>query len=155
MGEAAVQFKDKKLRNFLRKMQKKVKDYEDGAKSVIAAWGPLVFADVIDHFEKQKGPKGKWEQWSKSYQKRMAKMKKGGNKILIDSGRLRNSFQPSNARSIKDGILWFNPAKTANGFPYAKAHDEGGKKLPQREFMYLSQDAMGKIAALTLKDILR
>lgn len=48
---------------------------------------------------------------------KMKELGKGGNKILQDSGRLRNSFKPQNYRSVSEGILWFNNAQTKSGFP--------------------------------------
>jgi hypothetical protein len=48
--------------------------------------------------------------------------------------------------------LWFNDARTKDGYPYAAGHDKGtaaGKK--QRDFMWLSDKAMDKISQQTLQ----
>lgn len=109
--------------------------------SVISA---VVFKDVMTHFEDEKGPDGRWKAWSKSYANHMRSIGKGNNKILQDSGRLRQSFLPSNFKAQSDGILFYNKAKV-DGFPYAAAHDQGGKKLPQRKFMWLSDKGMNSV----------
>jgi hypothetical protein len=41
-----------------------------------------------------------------------------------------------------DDIIWYNEEKTSKGFPYAEAHNEGGGKLPQRQFMWISDRAL-------------
>jgi phage gpG-like protein len=131
----------------------------------------IAFRDIMDHFSKQEGSEGPWKQWSDSYRKtvegKMAfrKFRSGGptipfnldmmsdaqkshfkpprkpGNILQATGRLRNSFKPSNVRSSIEGIVWFNNAKTKSGFPYAQAHDDGGETLPKRDFMWLSEKA--------------
>jgi phage gpG-like protein len=111
---------------------------------------PIIFRDIIKHFEQEAGPTGRWVEWSKSYQNAIAKgwARKPG-KILQDTGRMRNAFQISSFRRGANGYEWFNPAKTASGFPYAAAHDEGGPKLPQRQFMWLSSTALDQVMQIT------
>ena len=104
-----------------------------------------VYKDVIQHFAKEEGPTAHWQSWSKAYAEHMRKVGKGNNLILQDTGRLRMSFTPTNWRSNSDGIIFFNNAKTKRGFPYAKAHDDGGPKLPRRQFMWLSDKGMDAI----------
>jgi phage gpG-like protein len=84
----------------------------------------------------------------------MVKIGRIGNLKLQFSGKLRQSFIPSNNRLIDGGIVYYNPARTRGGFAYAEAHDEGGSKKgrpPQREFMWLSGDAMATISEKLLK----
>jgi hypothetical protein len=77
----------------------------------------------------------------------MEQIGKSGNKILQDTGRLRQTFVPTNYRAVSGGIVFFNPAKTKSGFPYAAAHDEGfAKGGKKREFMWLSEIAMEEIS---------
>lgn len=111
----------------------------------------IVFRDIIQHFERQEGDGGPWKAWSPRYAKFMASIGRSNNKILQFSGRLRQSFQPTNVRTSAEGITWFNPAKTSKGFPYAAAHDEGGPTLPQRRFMWLSGGALSDIETQILK----
>lgn len=128
--------------------QKKVAGADRGFSALLSS---VVFADIMSHFKNQEGSEGPWAAWSKVHADHMGKLGKSGNRILQDTGRLRQSFLPTNYRSVNDGILWFNPAKTAKGFPYAAAHDEGGPKLPKRDFMWLSDEALGRIEDVTLK----
>jgi len=155
-------FKDKEWKKVREALGKKLKSLNTVKKSkekktLSAIISIPVFKDIIRHFEKEAGPKGKWKSWSTSYSDHMKKIGKGGNKILQDSGRLRQSFlktksnkNVSGSRSVKKGILYFNNAKTAGGFAYAAAHNKGGKRLPQRKFMWLSTKALRNISKVTL-----
>lgn len=149
-----VALQDEKAQKFLQKAMKKVQEAKDGGRAFAMALSAVVFQDIMDHFEKEQGPEGPWSPWSSSYRKYMDMRGKGGNRILQDTGRLRQSFMPTNYRKVGEGILWYNPARTKSGFPYAYAHDEGGPKLPARSFMWTSDDASEKIADVTLAYIL-
>ncbi len=149
-----VIFEDESLRNFLKKISSNLQAVKDAKKKFVALMSAIVFKDVINHFEQEEGSKGKWVDWSTAYRKHMEKTGKAGNKKLQFSGRLRQTFTPTSNRTSGEGITWFNNAKTAGGFPYAAAHDEGGKKLPKRDFMWASDKAVEQMADNTLKFIL-
>lgn len=142
---------DEEAQKFLKNAIDRVGKIKESARPFVTALSSVVFQDIISHFEKEQGSKGPWQKWSKMYAEHMERIGKGGNRILQDTGHLRQSFQPTNWRSSREGILWFNPAKTKSGFPYAYAHDTGGKKLPQRDFMYLSDTAQERIEEVTLE----
>ena len=149
MAQVFAQFNDKKVKAFMTRLGKNVKDQRKIAKVT----SPIVFKDVIQHFEKEKGETGRWKPWSASYRKHMNAIGKGGNKKLQDSGRLRQSFLLRNFRTTKDFIVWYNAAKTKKGFPYAAAHDRGGPQLPQRQFMWASKKAMNLMAKAILDQV--
>ncbi len=142
---------DEDAQKFLKKKIEKVKKIKGSDSKYVKVLSAVVFQDIMDHFKKEEGSEGPWKAWSDVYAKHMAQIGKGGNQILQDTGRLRGSFQPTDTKSSAQGILWFNPAKTSKGFPYAAAHQEGGSKLPQRDFMWLSDLAKENIAEQTLK----
>lgn len=147
-------FEDKELRKFLQNMDSRLKEVKDGKKKYLGLMSAIVFADVIDHFEKEQGPDGKWNPWSKIYKEHLDEIGRSGNRILQFDGKLRQSFKPTNVKSSSSGITWFNNAKTSKGFPYAAAHNDGGGRLPQREFMWSSQAALEKMSGQTLAFIL-
>lgn len=152
---AEIEFRDERIRQLLKDLSngsKEVKEHRDRYAAVIAA---TIIKDVAEHFEQERGPESKWEAWSDIYDRHMKRIGKGGNKLLQDTGRLRQSFLPKNYRRASGGLLWFNNAKTNGNFPYAAAHDDGGPKLPARPFMWLSQDAMDSLADKTLRYILK
>lgn len=149
-----IALQDEKAQKFLAKAMKKVADAKDGGRAFGMALSAVVFQDIIDHFENEEGPDGPWEPWSKIYADAMSRRGKGGNKILQDTGRLRQTFLPTSYRKVGEGILWFNNARTGSGFPYAAAHDEGGDQLPARTFMWTSEDASERIAEVTLNYVL-
>lgn len=149
MASAEIRFDSKRAEQFFDNLRRNVKSVTERENKYVSSISPFVYRDVIEHFEAEKGPKGRWRGWSKIYRDRMIKRGKGGNKILQDSGRLRNTFKPTNWRKSSEGLFWYNNAKTKSGFPYAFAHDTGGPKLPKREFMWLSDKAMKNISKVT------
>lgn len=165
-----------KLGKKLEKMQERINAVKGGKKEKAfhGAVSAVVFGDIERHFEKEQGESGRWQPWSKSYQeaidgkaiyrtinnmvvrmetKNMENPPPPPRKpgmILQDSSKLRQNFLPANYRIEPRGILWYNNAKTSKGFPYAFAHNEGGKKLPKRDFMWLSSAALELISEATL-----
>ncbi len=151
MAESAIEieFDSGKVQEFLKTLLQRQEQIQRKDRAFVDTISIFVFQDIINHFEKESGPNGKWKAWSKTYAEHMESIGKGGNKILQDSGRLRQSFTPGQWRMRPAGIEWYNPAKTKSGFPYAAAHDEGGGKLPQRRFMWLGDRALEKISQTT------
>ena len=149
-----IEFEGTAAKNFLKALDKNFKNIAKSDNVYGNLLASIVYRDVIEHFKDESGETSKWEKWSDSYDAAMKKRGKGGNKILQDSGRLRNAFKPSNYKSISGGFFWFNNAKTKNDFAYAKGHDEGYGKLPKRQFMWLSAKAIRSIGDQTLKYLL-
>ncbi len=147
-------FKDENLTRYLTDLVRRGKQIDAKDKTVASIIGAVVFRDVLDHFEKQEGPDGPWTPWSQSYRRQMFRKGKLGNRILQDTGRLRQNLQPQKYRVTKDGIVWFNNAKTKSGAPYAFMHDndtEPRTQLPRRSFMFLSDNALEQIEGQILK----
>ena len=144
-------FDGKEAEEFLGSLRAKYQSVQQGSKALAGVLAAPVFVDIVGHFEDEKGPDGAWSPWSAIYSEHMNKIGKGGNKLLQDSGRLRQAYMISNHRATADGIVFYNPAKTKGGFAYAQAHDEGGEKMPSRKFMWLSDSAMESVAEQTLK----
>lgn len=149
-----AQFDDKEVRDFLKSVTANVDSVEKNKKPYLGLLSAIVFKDVISHFEQEKGSKGGWRKWSPTYQKHMDEIGRGGDKILQFSGRLRQNFKPTDYKTASKGITWFNDAKTKSGFPYAAAHDNGGGRLPQRDFMWLSDKGLEDISLQTLQFLL-
>jgi len=149
--QAEFSFDSKAVEQFLDRVGKNLNNIKGAERRFVDTLSQVVFGDIIQHFEQEEGEDGPWLSWSDMYAEHMTKIGKGGNNILQDTGRLRQSFFPSNYRKGSGGIEWFNPAKTEDGFPYAYAHDEGGPRLPKRNFMWLSMDALDRISIITLE----
>lgn len=141
------------VNDFFKNIKTKLSQVKNGQKKYLGLLSAIVFKDVIEHFSKQEGSDGSWKTWSPTYKAAMERRGKGGNKILVDTGRLRNTFKPTNMKNSEGGFLWYNNAQV-NGFPYAAAHDEGDGKLPKRDFMWLSNNAMDDISEQTLQFML-
>ena len=150
-----VAIHDEKAQKMLTKAMAKVKEVGDGGRAFAMALGAVIFSDIMDHFEKAEGPSGRWHPWSAMYAAHMQKIGKGGNKLLQDTGTMRQAFFPHNFRKVGEGILWFNPAKTKQGFAYAAHHNqEAENENARRIFMFTSDDASERIADVTLKFVL-
>lgn len=168
-----VEFKDERIRKYLKLLNKNFFSIEKKQKAYAGAISSFIFSDIEDHFQKEMGPDGKWKDWSPTYKDIMAgkyhiravkgttrffripgrdpELKQVSGNILQNTRRMFNHFQPSHWRKVSDGFIWYNNAKTKSGFPYAYAHNEGGPKLPQRRFMWLSDSALDKISRVTLR----
>lgn len=140
-------------KKLLSSLIKNSQEIEKRNKKYLKLMSTLAFRDFVLHFRNEEGPKEPWDDWSQVYADQMAAKKpsKAGNKILQDTGNLRQNLIPTNVVGTRKGILFFNPAKTKDGFPYAKAHDEGGPQLPKRKFMWLSKSAIQDMSKQTLK----
>ncbi len=146
-------FDDKAVRQFLKSLSGNAKNIKAKKSEYANLLSAIVFRDIQEHFENQAGPNGKWAKWSDIYAEHMRKIGKSGNRILQDSGHLRQSFIPTNYRSVADGILWFNKATTKGGFPYAAHHDETAQTT--RKFMYLSNKGIEDISIQTLQYLMK
>lgn len=151
--QAEAIFEGKVADKFLKDLQNKIKKTKGADKKLLGILTASVFKDVIGHFDKEEGSEGAWEPWSDIYAEHMSKIGKSGNKILQFSGKLRQGFIPSPTQRSGE-FRWVNPSKTKDNFPYAAAHNEGGGKLPKRDFMWLSDEAMEDVAEKCLNFIL-
>ena len=148
-----IKFNDRKAKKFFADIGNKAKDIDNATKAYANGVGSFVFKNFIQHFEQEKGPKGKWAAWSPLYAKSMARRGRSGNKILQDTGQLRQAFKPTDWRRDTRGIMFFNNAKTRSGFPYAKHHDETAKVT--RPFMWVDKKTLNNISKFTLAFMLR
>lgn len=124
----------------------------------------ISFKDVHDHFKRESGPKGAWKEWSPAYKNRREKMsakfatpsakrraaasgKKpvDFSKKLVLTGTLQQSFITTSGR-LAGSDRGNDVAVLINPVVYANRHDQGTKGMPQRQFMWLSNNAMELIA---------
>lgn len=138
---------DKEVQKLLKGLTKNVNEISEKGRRYVGLLSSIVYRDIIEHFEREEGPNGKWAPWSKQYSKYMMAIGKGGNLILSDTGRLRQGWQPSRYRIAADGVLWYNPVS------YAAQHDEGLGRYPQRRFTWLSDACISNIESQTVKFI--
>lgn len=116
-----------------------------------AAYGTRGYRDIIDHFEKEEGPNGKWASRSDATQRSYASRQRSDakyspfNKILQLSGDTRKSITPTSYK--KEGR---DAIKVFAGTNYSGQHDRGEGGLPQRSFMWLSKSALQDMAKIIL-----
>lgn len=160
MANANLKFDDSEWRAFFER--NKNRDWSKVLQSVYATIG---FKDVIDHFNKEEGPEGGWQRRKAETDYRYSKI--GGGEWKTPAGFARGAFSSSNkvlqlTGNLRGGILPTNServSKTAikvfNNVVYSGIHDRGGKfmawgkhsaTMPKRSFMWLSNDAMERMA---------
>lgn len=120
-----------------------------------AAAQAFAFQDIIEHFRKEEGPAGKWKPRSDSTQAKYAKIQAGlwkpprgarrgsfspTNKLLQLTGNLRQSVLPTNVEPVGRSSL-----RIFANAPYSAVHDVGGRAIPARPFMWLSDTAQEKM----------
>jgi hypothetical protein len=154
-----VTFDNKEVNALLKKIGKNVKDIKDKNKTFTDILSSIVFEDVTRHFEDAPVGFGSgtflgsggitWPAWSARYQRRMARLGKGNNRQLNDTGKLKGGWQPveqgKQVRTGSFGVQWYNPIK------YARRHDEGGEGIPKRQFTWLSKGALDKMETQMVK----
>lgn len=182
MAEAVLD--DREARKYLQKLIKKAQNVEKENETV-GLISAVTFQDIMDHFKKQEGPAGAWPKWSRSHKKRAAQLGfSESSNMLKWTGRLRNSVTP-NAKVVKEGLMWFNAAKTSpskskkktqkkqasknkkvelkkrSGRPAARKPfpyawwHDSSENPKQRSFMWLSKSALDKIADIVLNEIIK
>lgn len=93
--------------------------------------------DVLDHFNKEQGPTGRWKP-----------TKKGKGKILQDTGRLKSSIKGKSSS---------RKAEVSTNVSYAGVHNFGssGRNIPKRKFLWISQKAKIIIAKFIASRIVK
>jgi phage virion morphogenesis protein len=130
---------NRELKRLKRKV-KNLKPFYDKAKFIM-------FKDIIRHFVQERSPKGKWKRLKSSTLKARRAGKGHGTKVLQDTGKLK---QVTPFSSRKTAIVGTN-------LKYAKTHNFGDtkRKIPKREFMWLSDRAGKQILGLMEKHLIR
>ena len=165
-SEATLNIREWK--KFDNKLLKKLKR---GDKLLRTAFFVVGFGDLIDHFKKQAGPTSKWKKRKASTQKAYRNIGSGkwkapkgaqrrsfstSNKLLQLSGDLRKSILPKQLKR-KTRRIGKNAIALISDLKYSRDHDEGSKKkkIPQRNYMWLSGKAQKSIVLNVLDLALR
>ena len=124
-----------------KNMENRLKNSKPGMDEIAArAW-----KDVQDHFRLEEGgdnkPWPKWQRMTKTGRKRYSSRptKRGGNKLLQDSGLLKNTIRFKS--TSRDAIVYVYTK-------YGKFHQTGTRKMERRKFMWLSYGARKRLARL-------
>lgn len=114
------------------------------------------YTKVIEHFAKEEGPNGKWGKWRKTLPNGSVRIynerptKRGGTKLLQDTGRLRESIV---ARGYKKSAEIFAEPSNYAGTNYSSWLDKGTKKMIARKFMWLRSEDRAQYSEDILKYI--
>jgi phage gpG-like protein len=146
---AEITLESKQWEKFLKSVEKKWKDIAKRKEFSNIITIP-VFKDLVKHFEEEEGPSGKWKPWSNTYLEHLQRIGRQGNQILQFSGKLRQSITPTKGkvRTNSSGVVFYS------NVPYAKAHDEGEGRMPERKFMYISNKGLKNVIEITEKWLL-
>ena len=111
------------------------------------------YKEVIDHFDSEMGTDGKWPTWRRKqsdgtyryYSSRPTK--RGGNKLLQDTGMLRNSLR---FKGFEKEAQVYDGSK--NG--YGKYHQFGTKNMPKRDFLWVTTENEEEYAKMIEKYVI-
>ncbi len=128
MASIQLIIQDKELKKALKNLNKELEDKRLLHKELSIE----TFADVIDHFKKEEGPKQKW--------KRSVRAKEQGGKTLRDKGFLIGSISPFSSKK---------EAGVRTNVKYARIHQFGSKikggNVPKRAFFWASAKALNNM----------
>ena len=127
---------DKAIKRFRETLKR-----AENPKTVMDVLSVESWKHVIDHFSAEEGKKGRWKEWSPQY----AKYRKG-TKILQDTGTLRSSIR---FRSIRDEAHVYTKQS------YARVHQDGGKNMPKRDFLWMSKPMIKRLSKIFIHYISR
>lgn len=130
MVEITLQF-DSDIQKQLTELQRRNTDLTP----VMQRAATLMQGDVFRHFQNEEGESGHWKALKSATVK--YKAKHGWSMMLQNTGRLRQSNYPSGGKDY---------AQILNDTIYAATHQFGRDKIPQREFLWVSDPAMEKIS---------
>lgn len=162
MASANASFDDREWQVFFKQFSKGF----DWATILRTAFSVVGFADIAQHFKDEKGEDAAWKKRSPETQKQYTKIFNGewrtprgatraqfnpSNKMLQMTGKLRGSILPANIKKVSPtSIMVFS------NVDYSGVHDQGGKHMPKREFMWLSSNAkslmLQNIMHMAIKD---
>ena len=124
---------------------------------LLSAWNIFGFKDLIDHFQKEQGPDGRWKERKTSTNDAYDRIRNVANPRVsrLSSGVPRGSYNSSNLILQLTGNLRKSAGtaqvkphggdtiEISSASPYGATHDQGSssKNIPQREFMWLSDRA--------------
>lgn len=154
MAEVNININISNWNYLIATLMERLKNKNDLLKTAFLVGG---FPDIVRHFADEEGEKGKWVPRKPSTQDAYARIAEGlrkpprgarrgsfspNNKLLQMTGRLRQSLIAGDAP--RSGSIRNKGASAVEFFSnvnYSGVHDRGGKKMPQREFMWLSERA--------------
>jgi len=156
-GAVTIKFDDLEMKNWMTKAKLTLSRINGVMRSIVAVIG---FSDIQDHFRSESGPDGAWAPLKEStlagrtsrtkWANKKAKGKRT-HKILQDTGNLRQSVMPGRggSQTVSNGIMLYTDV------PYANYHDsdEARTRLPQRKFMWISDQGQEKIAQAVLEQV--
>ena len=131
--------------NRVQKRFQKMQKRSQNPKSQMDIIGAKAFKEVIENFNKEKNEDGtKWKKWKhKGKRVRVRPTKRGGTKLLQDTGRLRQANRWASSKV---------QAKVFNKVKYAPYHDKGEGDM-KRQFMWIPQKRVTEFSRLLLNYI--
>ena len=128
------------------KAEKRFSEIEKRGKNPAVAMtviSQMAYKQVMTNFDNEQGKRRDWPKWSRKTPKggrqyfNTRPTKRGGNKLLQDTGTLRLSIRP---KVEKDEAHVFTKTK------YAGYHQFGTKTIPKRDFLWISQKKINEMA---------
>lgn len=113
--------------------------FPEAQKKFLKLASTAIFKDIAKNFEAEKDSGNqKWKRfkWPDGKIRNQRPTRRGGTKLLQDTGRLKNSVLP---------FVEKNAAGARTNLEYAVYHNEGTKRIPRREFAYARPETEEKL----------
>ncbi|APT75287.1 hypothetical protein LN42_01940 [Marinitoga sp. 1137] len=133
-----IKINDKDLKKKLNSLMKKTNDLSPVMKDAAL----IMKQSVLKNFDEQGTENGKWKDLSKSTKEHKKRKKGTAYPILVDSGKLKKSFNTSYTKYT---------AKVWTGVKYGVYHQTGTRKMPKRPFMHIRDEHIEIIKKIILK----
>lgn len=155
MSSVTLELDTKDWDRFLSAISSKMNMATDKLLALSKVYG---FQDIIKHFAEEQGPDSPWKKRAESTQERYRRIGAGElsppkgtpraaynptNKLLQLTGTLRQSVSPASGRGQKRGR---GVVELFTNVEYASIHEMGEGHIPARPFMWMSDDAIEKVA---------
>ncbi|SHE48058.1 phage virion morphogenesis (putative tail completion) protein [Marinitoga hydrogenitolerans DSM 16785] len=129
---------DKELKKKLSELKRKTNDLTPVMKDTAL----IMKQSILKNFDDQGTEQKKWKDLSRKTKKRKQKEKGTSYPILVDTGRLKKSFNTSYTKYT---------ARVYTGVKYGVYHQTGTRKIPKRPFMHVRKEHLETIKRLILK----
>ena len=150
MAELRLELKDEAWREFISNIDSRLKNPNKLLRTIYFTYG---FKDIVQHFRDEEGSEGKWPPRSDRTNEMYDRINKGkgknagsyrsSNKLLQLTGKLRSSLLYGEERANNSSVT--NHGQYAisifSNVKYAGVHNYGYKNIPQREYLWLSENA--------------
>lgn len=131
---------------FIADMEKLSREFGNDFEPALRECYPIVQRDIEDHFDAAEGSNGTWPLHSP-----VTIARYGPHPLLILTGALAAAATGTGTGHV----VQFDTSEMTYGvergvIPYAGIHQDGGGNIPQREYLWFSEEAVGECTGVVM-----